>query len=263
MARETKTRQTTRQTKKPSGIRWRLWLILAGLGLACASTAVAAMKLRDYLAADPRYALSADRRDALAIDGLRYASQSKVRHVFDADFGHGILTVPLAERRRRLLAIDWVEDASVSRVWPDRLMVRIIERRPVAFVYLGSTVALIDAEGVLLEPPPQATFSFPVLSGIREDSTEATRRERVRAMLRLEDEMGYLAKDISEVDASDPEDVRIVVQVDRQTVSLLLGDSNYGRRYQNFLGHFPEIAQRLPRARTFDLRLEDRITAKD
>jgi len=250
--------------KKPSGgIRWRLWLSLAALGMACASTAVAALKLRDYVAADPRYALSPDRKDALAIDGIRYASQSKVRHVFDADFGHGILTVPLAERRRRLLAIDWVEDASVSRVWPDRLMVRIRERVPVAFVYLGSTVELIDAEGVLLEPPPQIMFSFPVLSGILEDSPEETRRQRVQSMLRLEEDMGYMAKDISEVDASDPEDMRIVVQAYGATVSLLMGDSDFGRRYQNFLGHFQDIKQRLPQARTFDLRLEDRITAKE
>jgi cell division protein FtsQ len=162
-----------------------------------------------------------------------------------------------------LLAIDWIEDASVSRVWPDRLVVRIRERIPVAFVYLASSVVLIDAEGVLLEPPPQASFTFPVLSGIREDSTEDTRRDRVQALLRLEDDMGYLAKDISEVDASDPENMRVVVQVDHQTVSLLLGDTNYGRRYQNFLGHFQEIEQRSPQARTFDLRLEDRITAKE
>jgi len=252
-----------RENKKSGGVRWRLWLGLAALSVACASTAVAAIKLRDFLSTDPRFALARDRTDALAIAGLRYASQSKVRHVFDADFGRGILAVPLAERRRRLLAIDWVEDASVSRVWPDRLVVRIRERNPVAFVYLGSSVVLIDAEGVLLEQPPQAWFTFPVLSGIREDSTEETRRERVQALLRLEDDMGYLAKDVSEVDASDPENMRVVVQVDHQTVSLLLGDTNYGRRYQNFLGHFQEIEQRSPQARTFDLRLEDRITAKE
>jgi cell division protein FtsQ len=252
-----------RESKKSGGIRWRLWLSLAALSLACAFIAMAAFKLRDYVAADPRFSLPRDRQDALVIDGLRYASQSKVRHVFDADFGHGILTVPLAERRRRLLGIDWVEDASVSRVWPDRLMVRIRERNPVAFVYLGSSVELIDAEGVLLEPPPQASFSFPVLSGIREDSTEDARRERVRSLLRLEEDMGYLAKDVSEVDASDPEDMRVVVQVDHHAVSLLLGDADFGRRYQSFLGHFQEIEQRLPRARTFDLRLEDRITAKE
>jgi cell division protein FtsQ len=253
----------TRETKKSGGIRWRLWLGLAALCAVCASTAAAAIKLHNYLSADPRFTLSRDHTDALSIAGLRYASPSKVRRVFDSDFGRGILAVPLAERRRRLLAIDWVEDASVSRVWPDRLVVRIRERNPVAFVFLGSSVVLIDAQGVLLEPPPQASFTFPVLSGIREDSTEETRRERVQAMLRLEEDMGYLAKDISEVDASDPENMRVVAQVDHLAVSLLLGDANYGRRYQNFLGHFPEIEQRTPRARSFDLRLEDRITAKE
>jgi cell division protein FtsQ len=252
-----------RETKKSGGIRWRLWLSLAAACVVCASAAMAVMKLRDFLSTDPRFELSRDREEALAITGLRYASRSKVRHVFDTDFGRGILTVPLAERRRRLLAIDWVEDASVSRVWPDRLVVRIRERNPVAFVYLGNNVVLVDAEGVLLEQPPQAWFTFPVLSGIREDSTEETRRERVQALLRLEEDMGYLARDVSEVDASDPENMRVVVQVDHQAVSLLLGDANYGRRYQNFLGHFQEIEQRSPRARTFDLRLEDRITAKE
>lgn len=252
-----------RETKKSGGVRWRLWLGLAALCLACASTAVAALKLHAYVATDPRFVLSRDNKDALAIEGLRYASRSKVRHVFDADFGRGILSVPLAERRRRLLAIDWVEDASVSRVWPDRLVVRIHERKPVAFVYLASSVVLIDGDGVLLEPPQQASFTFPVLSGIQEDSTEDARRERVRALLRLEEDMGYMAKDISEVDAADPENLRVVVQVDRHAVSLLLGDANYGRRYQNFLRHYQEIEQRSPRAKTFDLRLEDRITAKE
>ncbi len=252
-----------RESKKSGGIRWRLWLGLAALCLACASTAVAALKLHAYVAADPRFVLSRDNRGALTILGLRYASSSKVRHVFDADIGHGILAVPLAERRRRLLAIDWVEDASVSRVWPDRLVVRIRERIPVAFVNLRGSVVLIDAEGVLLEPPPQASFTFPVLSGIREDSTDDVRRERVQALLRLEADMGYLAKDVSEVNPSDPENMRVVVQVDHQAVSLLLGDTNYGRRYQNFLGHYQEIEQRSPRAKTFDLRLDDRITARE
>jgi len=264
VTRERDTRGLTREGKKRrGGIRWRLWLSLAALGVASAAAAAATVKLRNFLETDPRFALSRDRRDALAIAGLEYASASKVRHVFDADWGRGILAVPLAERRRRLLAIDWVKDASVSRVWPDRLVVRIHERVPVAFVYLSDDVLLIDAEGVLLEQPPQASFAFPVLRGIREDSTEETRRERVEALLGLEADLGYLARDVSEVDASDLENLRVVVQVDHRAVSLLLGDANYGRRYQNFLGHYQEIAQRLPGAKTFDLRLEDRITARE
>ena len=61
---------------------------------------------------------------ALTAQGLVYASRWKVQRVFAADFDHSIFSVPLGERRRRLLAIDWIEDVSVSRVWPDRLVVR-------------------------------------------------------------------------------------------------------------------------------------------
>jgi len=252
-----------RESKKSGGIRWRLWLGLAAFALACVLVCVAASKVRAYVARDPRFLLPRDPKDALVIDGLQYASRAKVRRVFEADFGRGIVGVPLEERQRRLLAIDWVRDASVSRVWPDRLVVRIRERIPVAFVYLAGGVALIDGEGVLLEPPPQASFSFPVLNGIREDSTDDARRVRVQALLRLQQDLGYMAKDVSEVDATDPEDLRVVVEVDHRALSLILGDSDYGRRYQNFLAHYQEIAERSPRARTFDLRLEDRITAKE
>src|ERR1035438_5019357 len=60
----------------------------------------AALQLHDYLSTDARFVLSRDRTDALALAGLRYASRSKVRHVFDADFGRGILAVPHLGSRR-------------------------------------------------------------------------------------------------------------------------------------------------------------------
>jgi hypothetical protein len=43
----------------------------------------------------------------------------------------------------------------------------------------------------------------------------------------------------------------------------LLGDADFARRYQNFLNHYPEIQKRSPGVKAFDLRLEDRITAKE
>ena len=97
-----------------------------------------------------------------------------------------------------------------------------------------SGVLLIDSHGILLEPPPQAQFTFPVLSGVREDETEAQRRERVRVLLRVQDELGYLAKDVSEVNATDPDNVRIVAQVDNHALELILGDSNFARTLPEF-----------------------------
>lgn len=256
MAREAK------KTEKTG--RWRRWAGLAVLGAACVSTAWAGLKVRDYLATNPQFTLSPDNPKAIAIEGLHYAPRSQVLRVFARDLGRSIFSIPLAERRRRLLAIDWVEDASVSRLWPGQLTVRIRERKPVAFVMPGSgLLLLIDPNGVLLDPPAQAEFSFPVLSGIREDSTEPERRERVRAFLAFEQDMGREAKSISEVDATDPEDLLVVAQMGDRAVSLHMGDSNYCRRYRNFARHYAEMAQAAPDAKAFDLRLDDRITAKE
>jgi cell division protein FtsQ len=258
-----------RESKKATAprSRWRLWLGLAALAVLCVSSAMATLKVRDYLVTDPQFTFSRYQKDSLLIDGLRYASRSKVQRVFALDFQHSIFSIPLDERRRRLLAIDWVEDASVSRIWPDRLVVRIRERKPVAFVYMRTGVLLIDAHGVLLEPPgplrSPAAFTFPVLSGVREEETESQREERVRAMIRVEDEFGDLAKEISEVNASDPDDICVVTKVENRAVTLMLGDVNFGRRYRNFLNHFAEIRQQSPQGKTFDLRLDDRITVKD
>jgi cell division protein FtsQ len=207
--------------------------------------------------------LSRDHQNALSIEGLQFASRAKVLHVFSGDFNHSIFLTPLAERRRRLLAIDWVEEASISRIWPDRLMVRIRERKPIAFVFFRSGVLLIDSYGILLEPPAQAQFAFPVLSGIREDETLEQRVERVHAFRRVQQDMGYLLKDVSEVDATDLDNIRIVAQTGKRTVDLLMGDINFGRRYLNFLNHYPEIQKRSPEVHVFDLRLDDRITAKE
>ena len=97
---------------------------------------MAARKAHHYVLTDPQFMLSSEERGALTLQGVNYASRAKLLRVFAADCGRSIFAVPLDERRRRLLAVDWVEDASVSRIWPNRLLVRITERKPVAFVSL-------------------------------------------------------------------------------------------------------------------------------
>lgn len=252
-----------REKKTSDGIRWRLWLGTAAFLIAAASTALAAVKVREHILTDSTYLFSHDNKDALTIQGMVYAPRSKVTHVFASDFGHSVFSIPLDERRRRLLAIDWVEDASVARIWPDRLIVRLRERRPVAFVFFRTGVLLVDRHGMLLDQPPQAQFAFPVLSGVREDESEDQRADHVRAMLRVQEDLGYLAKDVSEIDAGDPDNIRIVAKAGNRAVELTMGDTNFAKRYQNFLAHFAEIEKHSPGVRSFDLRMDDRITARE
>ena len=255
-----------RETKKlppPPRSRWRLVFAVAALVVVCGSSAMAGYKVKQFVSTDPQFFLSRDRKDAITIQGLRNASRWKVQRVFAADYDRSVYLVPLEERQRRLEAIDWIESATVSRVWPDRIVVRVRERQPIAFVNLNRGVMLIDAHGKLLDPPAQSQFAFPVLRGITQNDSDVRAADHVATFLRVQSDLGYLMKEISEVDTTDAESVRLIVQADNRAVILMVGEGNYAARYQNFLKHYPEIAKRSPQARTFDLRLDDRITVKD
>ena len=53
--------------------------------------------------------------------------------------------------RERLIAFGWIKDARVSRRLPDTLVVDIVERTPAALWQDSGQLALIDAEGVVLD----------------------------------------------------------------------------------------------------------------
>jgi cell division protein FtsQ len=243
-------------------------LIVAAIVLGAFAIAAAAYQVDEFLASDPHFLLPADAK-GLSVQGVVYAPRADVARVFARDFGRSVYLIPLAERRSRLLGIDWVADATVSRHWPNRIAVQIVERKPIAFVVLpaqagwaGSEVALVDAEGVILAPPARAHFSLPALAGISRREPAATRRTRVRGAAELIAQVRTYAAQISEIDVSDPDDL-VVTLAQGRALRLRLGNRNYFARLSNFLTHYPDISRRLPYARTFDLRLDDHITAQD
>jgi cell division protein FtsQ len=204
----------------------------------------------------------------LVVEGVHYASASQVRHVFSQDFGRNLYLVPLQARREQLLEIDWVQDATVSKIWPDTLRVAVREREPVAFVRLppqhageGSRLALIDLYGHILRPRVAAKFTLPVIVGVLETETIESRRARVTRALEMLQEMGPLADAISEVDVSDPNNLVVAEHVGNDVVNLIVGDENYAERLRNFLANYSEIKEKRPDATTLDLRVDGVITA--
>jgi cell division protein FtsQ len=62
--------------------------------------------------------------------------------------------VDVSAIRNRLLQFGWVKDARVSRRLPDTLVIDIVERRPAALWQNQGQLALIDADGVVLDRVP-------------------------------------------------------------------------------------------------------------
>ena len=212
----------------------RYTLLSAGALLLIASGLFVRFRVEQFLVTDPRFRLLGDPEPGLRIEGVVRCSREKVVDAFAPDFGRSIYLVPLDERRRSLLAIDWVRDAAVFRLWPDRLVVKIVERMPVAFVRIPAPaggpslrVALVDSEGVILDPPPRGQFNLPVLTGILPQQTLAMRRARVHEALRLVQELGPLADQVSEIDVLDPANLKITQPFAGRALVLMMGNRNF------------------------------------
>lgn len=265
--------QNTQTLSLFDGIRWgRFTAWLAAGMLLMVATLFAWHSIEQFLIKDNRFRLTeadefAGQSPNLVVEGIHYASTSQIRHVFAEDFGRSLYLVPLQERRAQLLAIDWVEDATVSKIWPQTIRVTVHERAPVAFVHLRpnshdglSRFALVDRDGYILRPRVAAKFTLPVITGISETEPIENRRARVHRVLGMLHEIGPLAGQISEINVSDPNNLILAEHAGDSVVNLMVGDENYSERIQNFLANYIEIKEKRPDAKTLDLRVDGVIT---
>lgn len=206
-----------------------------------------------------------DASDNLEIRGTENVSRRQVLHAVAADIGRNIFSVPLAARQRQLQEIPWVESASIMRLLPDRLKVQIQERTPVAFARIGSKISLIDSSGVVMELPlaKARKYSFPVITGMAAAEPLSTRAARMKIYAglarELDSEGARYSEDLSEVDLSDPEDVKVVVASPQGAVLLHLGSSDYLARYRTYMAHVQEWRQQFQKLESVDLRYDRQI----
>ena len=278
MARRLEAGENTRPNapRRDSSSEWSIpWgRLIAWAFLGCVlmvGSLLAWRRTEEFLIQDDRFRIpEADdftgQSPNLQVEGVHYASPSQVRNVFASDMGRSLYLLPLEKRREQLLAIDWVEKASVSKVWPHTVIVRVHERVPVAFVQLVpgrkgglSQFALIDKDGVILRPRVPAKFTLPLITGVREQENPMDRRERVRRVLDLLKDLGPLSASVSDVDVSDPGNLVVSEKVDGRVLSLMLGDENYRSRVLTFTSAYPQIKTNRPDATTFDLRVDGDI----
>ena len=236
---------------------------LAAIALLCLGIAgIVAFQLYGYGTRSWRFRIESS--DDIAITGLHNVTHAQAMDVFGGDLGRNVFFVPLAERKRQLERIPWIESASVSRLLPNRLAITIHERTPVAFAQVGSRLQLIDSGGVLMELPSGGKrFSFPVLVGMNESEPLSTRAARMRIYTRLMKELdaegARYSQEISEVDLSDPEDARVTSADDAGSVLVHLGDTDFLPRYRIFKTHLAEWRRQFQQLRSVDLRYERQV----
>jgi len=149
--------------------------------------------------------------------------------------------------------------------------VSIVERTPVAFVRQGSHIGLVDGNGVLLDMPvearPDGKYSFPVVTGISAEDPLSTRAARMKIYERFTSELDgaagtggqKISEGLSEVDLSNPEDVKASIPDKSSEVLVHFGDTDFLDRYRRFEEHLPEWRTVYPKLSSVDMRYERQV----
>jgi cell division protein FtsQ len=89
-------------------------------------------------------------RDVL-VEGRRRTPPEALRDRLDLDIGMPLLAVDAAAAKDRLETLAWVERASVARMLPNTVQVRLLERQPLALWQRDGRFEMIDRAGAVIE----------------------------------------------------------------------------------------------------------------
>jgi cell division septal protein FtsQ len=154
--------------------------------------------------------------------------------------GMNIFSVNLPQVRENLGSLPQVEDSRIERILPDRLAIKVQERRPVAWVVPPETnlasfnfenAYLIDRRGVLLKTKSLAPeyLGLPAISGVKTSNYspgQALDQDEVRAaldLIRINSEILQTRFQIRSIDVSKG---YCLVATDRQKASVTFNLDN-------------------------------------
>ena len=206
--------------------------------------------------------------DGLRIEGASVLHPGEVERVFANDFGRSLADVDLTDRLEQLESLAWVRSATVAKVWPNSIAVRVVEREPVAYLRLpdSNTVQMIDIEGVILDLRSEGELSLPVLFGIDGAMPVEQRRRRLRLfqdVMRVFDAKGrVLAESVSEVNVSDSGNAIVLAKHDNQMVRLQMGDRHLRHRLDVFLNYIEAWRAEFGPVESVDLRFEKQVAVQ-
>jgi cell division protein FtsQ len=206
--------------------------------------------------------------DQIEVTGNHVVTREAVLQQFVQDRSHSVLRVSLDARRDQLEQLPWVESASVQRILPNRIRVALTERTPIAFARVGSALALIDAHGVILDRPRDEDLHFPIVTGVSEDLPREQREKRMllyqEFMKDIELVRGGSSQNVSEVDLSNPKDLRVVMTglasaTDSQAVTIHFGSSDFSGKFKMLVDNFSQWQANAGKVQSIDLQYSRQV----
>jgi cell division septal protein FtsQ len=195
------------------------------------------------------YALTSGRFNlqAITFHGCKQSDPKQLEKIIRRDFPANILRIDLQHLENRLKKDPWIRNAEIRRILPSGLVIYVQERSPSAILELNGELMLADSDGTLLDTcdPRYGKMDAPVIKGFLGEDAEDYRRNykenaaRVRQaqdmLSEIESGLPSYTQKISEVDISDPNNLKILLVDDCAVI--YLGDKDYLERFRKLMDH--------------------------
>jgi cell division protein FtsQ len=100
------------------------------------------------------------------VDGYRSLKKETLLSLAPMDEMSNIFTVSLKGVAKRMESHPWIQDVMVRKVFPNKISIRIKERRPLAILQLEK-LYYIDTQGVIFSPADDRDgYNYPMLTGL-------------------------------------------------------------------------------------------------
>lgn len=227
--------------------------------LSITTTVLILLKVATWLNAGVMFSLK-----DVEIIGNQNAPKSELLSLFEIDTTKSIFDIDLKAISVKIKKHPFVHDAKISRKLPNNLVVKVIERQPLAIIN-GEKLSLIDKYGQFL--PDLKTFApidFPVISNI--EPTEAN-NSKLTVVLNFLDAIKTqnfsLYCQISEVSFSDK--LGLYFYLVEKSTPVVVGNKGFVNKAEKLMQVIKMINQnpQLSHVKYFDLRFKDQVIVKE
>ena len=202
------------------------------------------------------YAYETERLEVrrISVSGLHRVTENEILARVGYTPGTNVLRVNLEETRKAVEEILWVRHASVQRVWPNEIVVSIVEREPIALARIDSEIFQVDIEGVVLSPDALTGIDAPILDGLNADDPGGN-EIKINIYREVVEAIGE--SELSEIQVAESGNVSVVPIDDPIVIDL--GLTSHRDRWEKYVGISAQIREDYPGAFRVDLRFRDQV----
>jgi cell division septal protein FtsQ len=207
------------------------------------------------------------RVERIVVSGENRLSEIEVLNLARIDKGTNILGIDLRRVSDRIEQHPWIQKAFVKRELPQRIIINVTERVPVAMINLDR-LYLVDKKGIVFkEVGPEDTFDVPVLTGLESEDLAANERisrrliEKALTIIDEVDKRGTLGVDqISEINMDPYAGLTIFTLEDGTQVKL--GFDDYEQKLDHLKKVIADLQERGEKAEYINLNYGEKVYVK-